>query len=267
MARSISSSRSFWLRTGRVLAIVLFLLPQPASSQSRSVVVAVEDDAAPWSRADGSGYANDIVLAAFKAVGIDVDFRVVPYARCKRMAVNGDVHACFSMSPSSEFDDAIDLSAKPLFTCKAGYFYNINKPPRVSRQHDLPAKTVVGTVIGYEYPAEFEKLVNRGVIVLEPSESEDLNLRKLALGRVDFAVLTYNEIKSANWLIGRAGVTGKVKVGFSAGALKSYIGFSRKHGDGRWALREFNKGHRAIVANGTLKRIKDKWSRELSNNR
>jgi polar amino acid transport system substrate-binding protein len=264
MGISFSSVRRFWLGAGQVLALSLWLFSQHVNGQSPSVVIAVEDDAAPWSQADGTGYANDIVLAAFKAVGISVDFRVVPYARCKRMAINGDVHGCFSMSPSKEFNDAIELSAKPLFTCAAGYFYNVNKPPRVSRQQDLPPKTVVGTVIGYEYPPQFESLINRGVIVLEPSESEDLNLRKLALGRVDFAVLTHNETKTASWLIRRAGLTGKVKVGFSAGALKSYIGFSKKSPGGHWALREFNRGHRAIITNGTLRQIRTKWSRELS---
>jgi len=60
----------------------------------KSVLIAVEDDAAPWSRSDGCGYANDLVIAAFKAVGIDVELKVVPYARCKRMAINADVVAC-----------------------------------------------------------------------------------------------------------------------------------------------------------------------------
>jgi len=250
-----------------MLVIALFFCSHDSSAQSRSIVIAVEDAASPWSRADGTGYANDIVEAAFKAVGVQVSFRIVPYARCKRMAMSGDVPACFSMSPSNEFSDAIELSAQPLFTCTAGYFYNVNKPPQASRQVNLPANTVVGTVIGYEYPPEFERLVQRGIIVLEQSPSEGLNLKKLALGRVDLAVLTYNETKSSRWLITRAGVSGEVKVGFSAGFLKSYIGFSRKHAEGAWAAREFNKGHKRISANGTLRQIKNKWSRLLASDR
>jgi len=234
-----------------------------ASSQTKSLVIAVEDDAAPWSAADGSGYANDLVTAAFKAVGVDLQLRVMPYARCKRMALNGEVAGCLSISPSPELNGIIELSARPLFTCYAGYFYNVNKPPRVTRQEDLPAKTVVGTVIGYEYPAAFERLRQEGIVIREESTSEDINLKKLALGRVDLALLNYNRMKSPEWLMARAGVNGKVKTTFGSGTLNSYIGFSKRHQEGAWALQQFNRGYRIISANGTLRRLKTKWLQKL----
>jgi len=252
-----------WKRLPGAVGILLLLIPAGISAQTKSLEIAVEDDASPWSAKDGTGYANDVVIAAFKAVGVDVKLRVVPYARCKRMAVNGEVAGCLSMSSSPEFSGTIELSARPLFTCYAGYFYNLNKPPPVRRQEDLPAKTVVGTVIGYEYPAVLTTLIQKGVVVLEESPSEEINLRKLARGRVDLALLNYNEMKSPDWLIARAGVTGQVKLSFRAGILNSYIGFSRKHPEGAWALRTFNKGHRRITTNGTLGRIKAMWFQKL----
>ena len=247
------------------IAAIFIVLVHPAATSSRtqSLIIAVEDDAAPWSQPDGSGYANDLVTAAFKAAGIDIELRVMPYARCKRMVVNGEAPACLSMSPSPEFAGVVQLSAKPLFTCHAGYFYSVDNPPRARRQNDLPRNTVVGTVIGYEYPAEFERLSQRGIIIREESPSEDVNLRKLALGRVDLALLTYNKMKSPEWLIRRAGVSDKVKTTFRAGTLNSYIGFSRKHQQGMWALDQFNQGYRAIAADGTLRRLKLQWLQKL----
>ena len=259
-----ASIRRFARGIFAISAIFILLVNAPTTlAQTTPLVIAVEDDAAPWSQRDGSGYANDLVTAAFKAVGVDVELRVMPYARCKRMAVNGELAACLSMSPAAEFAGLVQLSTKPLFTCHAGYFYSVNKPPRVKRQDDLPRDTVVGTVIGYEYPAAFERLSQRGVIIREESPSEDVNLKKLALGRVDLALLNYNQMKSPAWLISRAGVQGKVKTTFRAGTLKSYIGFSRKHQQGMWALGQFNKGYRVITANGALQRLKTKWSRNL----
>src|SRR5262249_25692190 len=197
--------------------------------------------------------------------GVAVELQVVPYARCKRMALRGEVAGCFSMSPSPEFNSLIELSANPIFSCYAGYFYNNDKPPRVKRQEDLPHGTVVGTVIGYEYPPEFERLWRNGTIVIEQSPSEALNLKKLALGRVDLALLTYNETKTPQLLIKRAGVGGRVSSApFRAGLLKSYIGFSLKHPDGPWALREFNRGLRLIVKDGTMLRIRSEWSRTIA---
>src|ERR1041385_2297357 len=212
-----------------VLAVCLLILSANVQAQKKILIIAVEDDAAPWSRADGTGYANDLVTAAFKAVKVDVSLHVMPYARCKRMTMNGDVVACFSMSPSADFKDAIELSASPLFNCYAGYFYNVDKPPSIKREQDIPRGTIVGTVIGYEYPPSFEALQRSGAIVIEESPSEDINLRKLALGRIDLALLIYNEVKTPDWLMRKAGVAGKVKVGFPSGVLHSYVGFSTKH--------------------------------------
>jgi hypothetical protein len=245
------------------LLICSLLNPHLCLAQN-SVAVAVEDQASPWSRPDGSGYANDLVVAAFKAVGVDVDLKVVPYARCKRMAINGEVAACFSTSPSNEFDGLLELSERPLFTVSSGYFYNVNKPPTVKRQENLQPKTIVGTVIGYEYPASFERLKQQGVITVEESPSEEINLKKLAAGRIDFAVLNYNEMKSPAMLIKRAGVTGQVKTTFLAGTMNSYIAFSTKHPQGRWAQDQFNKGFATISKNGTLRRIRQTWLRNLN---
>jgi ABC-type amino acid transport substrate-binding protein len=224
-------------------------------------VIAVEDDADPWSRSDGSGYANDLVIAAFKAVGVDVNLKVVPYARCKRMAMNAEVVGCFSTSPSPDLAGSIELAEKPLFTVTSGYFSNVKKPVQVRSQEQLPAKTVVGTVIGYEYPREFELLKQRGTVVVEESPSEEVNLRKLAAGRIDLALLNYNEMKTASALVKKAGVEGKVRTTILAGTMNSYIGFSVKHADGRWAREQFNKGFSRIVANGTHRRIRQNWLR------
>ena len=251
-----------WLGAG--VALVLLAQSAGASAQAQALVIAVEDGAGPWSLRDGTGYANDIVVAAFKAMGVDVQLRVVPYARCKRMAMNGDVAGCFSMSPAPEFEGVIDLSDRPLFSCDAGYFFNVNKPPTVTRQEDLPPRTVVGTVIGYEYPRAFETLVAKGLLVAESSPSEEINLMKLALGRIDLALLTYNDMKSVSSLIERAGVGGKVGATFRSGILDSHIGFSRKHPDGSRALRQFNTGHRLITSNGTLERIRRVWTQKLA---
>jgi polar amino acid transport system substrate-binding protein len=260
------SSRFSPVCLARFLCVVSFLLLNTClvRPQVNSIVVAVEDGAAPWSRPDGTGYANDVVVAAFKAVGVDVDLRVVPYARCKRMALNGEVPACFNTSPSPEFAGLLELSAQPLFIINAGYFYNVNKPVKATRQENLPPKTVVGTVIGYEYPPSFDRLKQQGVIVVEESPSEDINLRKLAAGRIDLALLTYNEMKTPKFLIQRAGVSGQVQTTFQAGGMNSYIAFSTKNSQGGWAKQEFDKGFAAISRNGTLKRIKSRWLRALT---
>lgn len=56
-------------------------------------MIGAEDDAAPWSYADGTGYVNDVVRAAFQRSGRQVQYKVMPYARCKAMVLSGKLVA------------------------------------------------------------------------------------------------------------------------------------------------------------------------------
>ncbi len=225
-----------------------------------SLEIAVENAAGPWSLPDGTGFANDVVRAAFAAVDVDVRLRVVPYARCKQMVADGIVVGCFSMSRLPALDSTVLFPSTPLFVCVSDYFQSASKGIPARRAGDLHRGTVVGVVLGYEYPASVYELQKQGILVLESAGSEEINLRKLADGRIDAALVNHNEIKTADYMIARAGVAGKVVLAFRAGVLPSYIGFSRKHPGGATALAQFNDGIRIITANGVLKRLEKKWA-------
>lgn len=238
-----------------ILCIVLFLATFGYASAD-TLIVAVEDRAAPWSKKDGSGFANDVVRAAFKASKVDIQLQVVPYARCKHMVVQGEVAACFSMSWVPELQGEVAFSAKPLFVCYSDYFANTNKPMVALSENNIPNGTTIGTVINYEYPPSFYNLKR---VVIEESVSEKVLLRKLAAGRVELALINYNETKPYEKIVAEAGVTGRVKPAFRSGILKSFIGFSEKHPQGPLARKKFNEGYKMISANGVLDRIRRQW--------
>jgi polar amino acid transport system substrate-binding protein len=87
-------------------AAAIMLLGCPSASAApvtpARVQILVEDAASPWSNQGGEGYANDLVRAAFAAVGVDVELKVLPNARCKAMVLQADAVACSSMSASPE---------------------------------------------------------------------------------------------------------------------------------------------------------------------
>lgn len=235
---------------------VLLEGPAPADTP---LLIAAEDDAAPWSNPDGTGYANDVVQAAFQAAGHKIDMQVVPYARAKQMALDGTAAACFSMSRLPELEAAIAFPDQALFILNAEYFESVLRPLPAHQESQLPIGTRIGVVIGYEYPPSVYHLQQAGRVTLEESLSEELILKKLAAGRIDAALLVCNQIKSADFLIRKAGVQGQVRNAFSSGALSCYIGFSRKHARGLLALAWFNEGYRKIAGNGVLDKIKQDW--------
>lgn len=148
-----------------LVSLLLALSVEP--SWTAPLTVAVEDDAAPWSNSDGSGFANEVVRAAFRVAGVEVNLEVVPYARCKDMAIKGQVAACFSMAWLPEFEGIIVFAEKPIFTGYADYFTRASHPVKAVKESAMEKGTVVGVVTGYEYPLNIHRLKDTGMVVFE----------------------------------------------------------------------------------------------------
>ena len=251
-----------------VAALVRLLAATPLWGQPSSggrpprvtLDVAVEDAADVWSRADGSGYANDIVRAAFRAGGIDPRFLVVPYARCKAMVIQALVPACFSMSRDSSIPASVVFADSANFTFASDFYQNVRHPVGVATAEQMPRGSLVGVVRGYEYPDAIHRLERLGIIRLVVAGNEATNLRKLADGRLAAALINTDATKQASELMERSGVRGRVAFAFKGGILPGYVGFSARHPRGMDALARFNSGRRAIAANGTLATIVRRWT-------
>ena len=246
-------------RTLGFLVLAAGSLPAHAPA-APALEVAVEDAAALWSRGDGTGFANDVVRAAFHAAGIEVAFRVVPYARCKQMVRQGAVAACFSMSRDPDLKGSVLFPSVPIFTCYADLFLDPKHPLAGAHLRDLPRGTVVGTVLSYEYPDEVRKAVKSGAIVLDESPTEQMLLRKLAAGRLPAAIFNVNDAKSIAYLSALAHVPNTAVRVDRVGVLQSYLGFSVKHPRGAESLKKFEEGLRRIGGDGTLAEISRRWA-------
>jgi len=242
----------------RLLALALLPVAAQAAAPARQPVrVLVEDAASPWSGHRGVGMANDLVRAAFAAVGAPAQLVVVPYARCKALVLNGAAPSCFSMSAAPELAGAVRFADKPLYSITAQFYAarNGTRPPTSLAK--LRPGMRLGIVRGYEYPPEITALEKRG-IVLETARSEVINLRKLAAGRLDLAVVMTAPLRSAAMLERQAEVSG-VAQAFSGPRMGSYIGFSTSNPDGERQRRLFNAGFKAIADNGERQKIEARW--------
>ncbi|MES2177675.1 MAG: transporter substrate-binding domain-containing protein [Gemmatimonadota bacterium] len=245
------------------------LFSQSASGQGRAVrtpvrlEVAVEDEADPWSRKDGNGYANDIVRAAFAAANVDAHLVVTPYARCKQMVVQGSVVACFSMSPYPRQSDHVIFAPKPLFVIHSVLIERADSTASAPSAAGKAVAKRVGVVRGYEYPDPVYRFEASGAAVFDYSASEAINLRKLMARRLDAVLVNLDKMKTLPHVLALAGVTGKVRRSMDFGDMRAYLGFSRKHPQSQWALARYTEGLALISENGEADRIRVEWERRV----
>ena len=240
-----------------IATAILLAAMGAAPAAVQPVELMVEDSAAPWSDHEGKGYANDLVRAAYAAVNTPLTLRVVPYARCKAYAMQGQVAGCFSMSDAPELKGAVVFADLPLFQVTPRFYANPAHPLHAGSVRDFAAGTRIGIINGYEYPAEVRALAGRGV-VLDPANSETASLKKLAAGRLDAALIMTDRIKTDAVMLKEAQAERMVFL-FAASAMGSYLGFSVKHPDGERARALFNEGYRIISANGVRNAIAKRW--------
>jgi ABC-type amino acid transport substrate-binding protein len=220
----------------------------------------VENAADPFSRPDGTGYANDVVRAAFESVGVRVKFTVVPYARCKYKVLSGDAAVCVSMSWDPSFEGRIKFADTPLIMVTPVYYENPARPLTAKSEAELGKGVTVGTIRGYEYPETVMKAKVRGV-VFEENGSEQANLQKLALGRLDAALVMSNPLTGVSHWAREADVAHLVRVAFtSASSENGYFAVSTIHPGGLPALRQYNEGIKIITQNGRLGEIRARWT-------
>jgi polar amino acid transport system substrate-binding protein len=251
----------------RWIAVVLPLIGLSSSwaaepADPSRVTVLVEDANPPWSRADGSGYANEVVVAAYKQIGVAAKVAVVPYARCKKAVIEGTGVACVTMTWLPEFEGLVRFASEPLTRVSSDVFENVGKPlPRPwPGACKLPPGLVVGVVHGYEYPPETMALAPGSAFAM--ADSDLINLNKLSRGRLDAAVIITNDLQPRHVKAIESNTQPKVRFAFNCGIETGFIGFSVKHPQGAWALGAYESGYQQIKHNGVLEKIDERWGRK-----
>ncbi len=242
--------------------LVILLLAMSLFAQAETVTVVGEDDWYPYCADRGGkpeGLAADIVREAFKAAGVDVVFKVMPYARCMDETKKGAEVACFDTTWLPEYDENFIKTKSHLFEAEIAIYSSSTYSGKMGlKVSDLEGKTV-GITNGYEYGAEFG--ANKK-IKSDSAKSDILVLKKQAAGRTDFALL-YSRVADFLLKENKKEFDGKIKRVGTVVVDKLFLSFSKKHKDGKKFADLFDKGMDAIKANGTYKKIEDNWATKL----
>ena len=139
----------------------------------------------------GGGVTTRVVRAAFEEAGYRVEIRFLPWQRAMDQArENPDVAAIFPEYGSGPVD-ADFLSSDVIGTSSVGFVEVIGRAVDWETLEDL-SRYRLGTVKGYLNTEDFDRMAARGVLQIDSSVSDLLNLRKVMAGRVDLAVVDVN---------------------------------------------------------------------------
>ena len=239
----------------RSLLMLLFALAltSQACMAAETVVIGAEDDWPPYSsiKADKSGAEGlslDLVREAFATRGIEVQFQVLPFARCMQYAASGRVSGCFNASRNESNAETYCWHPTPLFEDSLHIFGPATTPRSDFTIKDLEGK-VVGLTIGYTYPDTFSK--NKKIKHFR-AVSDDHLIKMLVAGRVDFILL--NRMPAYQRINADPSLKAKIK---SVGVIshdKFWVAFS-KYNEGPRHCELFEQGMQALVKSGRYEEI------------
>ncbi len=204
-----------------------------------------------------AGYIIDVLREIFTPAGITVDYQNLPWARAIKETREGKYNAIIGGIK----DDSPDFvfPAESLYKINDGLYTLKTNNWRYTGPASLDQITL-GCVFEYAYDdvlMDFIKKNKAKVQCVGGDDPLDINIKKLQAGRVSVitenpAVMGWrlNEMKLADTII-EAGQVGN--------ANPMYIAFSPKNPNSKKYAEIFDKGFKALKANGKLNEILKKY--------
>ena len=235
------------------LFLALLVLSTGSVWAAETIILGAENDWIPYSNQDGTGMANEIVRVAYKAVGIDVKFKVEPYNRLLKMVRDGELLGAFNVPKEKSNENEYLFGKTPIFTAQSAYYYNKEHPLSAGSKEELKNGEKIGVVFDYGYGDFFS---DNDKIVKIPVRSDQLNLRKLAKGRIDATIL-YD--KTARKLLKEEGLSDRIAKAFDSESGDIYVAFSKSFPNAQHYADKLDEGLAVIKASGVLKQIMDSY--------
>lgn len=244
-----------WL--GRCLGVALVCIA--LSAQAREITC-YSDVFAPYVVSDGDairGIDVDAVREAGRRVGLEVHFKLLPWVRLEREIASGadtEVACAFAYTLTDARKLYMDYTTVPLKLTELVLFVQKGALPSFRSFDDLKGKRV-GIRRGFKMPAPMQAMVSQGDIELEESNQDDANFEKLARGRV-FAILSNRDVGQES--LERIGQHNVVGLAPAVQVTPTYLVLNKAKGLAD-LVPLFDKGLRAIAADGTTRAIRKRY--------
>ncbi|MCP4763168.1 MAG: transporter substrate-binding domain-containing protein, partial [archaeon] len=219
----------------------------------KTIKSASEYDYPPYSivteKGEADGFSVELLRASLKAVGLDVEFYVGPWAKIKMDLVDEKIQVLPLVGRTPERENIYDFSV-PYHTNYGGVFVRTDETS-INTIKDLADKEIL--VMKGDNAEEFivRENVSKNIIATESFEDA---FKMLSEGNHD-AVVAQQSVGTQ--LIKKLGISNVILI-TRIDKYKQDFTFAVKEGDEK-LLGLLNDGLSIIISNGTFDRIHDKW--------
>jgi len=200
------------------------------------------------------GPSVEIVKEIQRRVGSNKPIKVYPWARAYKMALEEENVVLFGMTHTKVREDIFKWIG-PLATKRDILVSKKGSGIRISSLEDAKKVNRIGTL----RDDTRERLLKRhGFTNLEPVSDEQMNAKKLALGRIDLWAYKKPGLKTVCEL---AGVNyNEVEEVYHLRVINVDIAFSKKTSDA--IVQKWKNAFNEMLADGTIMKIHNKWDVE-----
>jgi polar amino acid transport system substrate-binding protein len=223
-----------------------------AVAEPLKVTLAAEDSWPPFADEVGNGISHNLIRQAFKQVDVDVSTIVVPYTRGLIMTERGSVDGVFNVTKEQSTINRFIFGNEPLFTVTASFFFAKEHPTIADNKWQIPIKSTIGIVSGYEYGDEFTTLVEQLQLHVITVNSQRQLINLLLVGRIDTAIM-YDLV--ADVYIEQMGVSRNIKAKFNNHTSKIFVAFSKLNPQAEHISQLLDKGLLTLQRQGKYQQL------------
>ena len=244
----------------RAFFFVMVVICSRESVAATSFTLVAEDDYFPYSALIDDklvGMVPELAVAAYREVGVEVEFTVRPYPRVLLMVANGTHVGGFTGAIDASNADNYHWHPTPLGSVRLAIWARKGQ----TGKQPLIAADLEGRRVSITHGFFYTDAIDQNEEIEKVIAPSDMNsLRMLALGRSDFALVTerigYGFLKSD----AASGLGDRIEVVGLIDEVPLHAFFSKTHPQGKAAAELFEQGLQAIIDNGIYKQIHNRWS-------
>ncbi|ATH06762.1 hypothetical protein BIY24_02040 [Halobacteriovorax marinus] len=210
------------------------------------VNIGVENSWPPYANEDGEGISSDIVIEAFKEVGVKVKLHVFPYSRIMEMTKRGELDGCYNVTKDKSTHEEFIFGQQPILETTASYYHLSNRPYKKG----LKSGDKVALMRGYQYGDDFESKKESYVETRVNTQEQILKL--ILRDRVNVGILADG---SANFHIKRLNLEDKIKKGAVHFKLKVFLAFSKEKETSKRLAKLLDQGIEKLKSKGKYQEL------------